>query len=150
MVLKPTKLLHYDIDLTPYLDEDYKNTSFYETFRSYINEQRADGNFIFYGESVITVEDICRTHVIRLHVQNLKIDEEMTEIVYNFNGSDNRLAPKKYIYNNETQTIDMDFDYPFLQRINSYRLIMKFVGSITSGTESFVNTSNINDKEEKR
>jgi len=146
---KSIKLIRYNIVLVPYINDDYKNTDIYKTFKSYIDVQRAKDNFIFYGESTLFFEDINGKHIIRLHTLNLEIDEAATKIVYTINGINNATVPKKHIYHNEAQTVDIHFDYPFLRGIDTYQLIMKFVGRITNNTGGFVKISYVNDKDKK-
>lgn len=155
-----TKVVRYNVDITLYLnEEDYKNTDFFETisvrtnvystFKEFIHEQREKGNFIFFGESTIFFEDISGKRIISLHAQNLEIDKEATKIVYTVDGIHNVIVPKEHVYHRATQTVDIIFDYPFLRDIDTYRLIMKFVGIVTDNTGGFVKTISLNDEDEK-
>jgi len=142
------KPIRYYINLTLYTNEDdYKNTNIYKTFKSYIDEQRAKGNFIFYGEFVMLFEIIKEINKIQLHMRNLKIDEAATRVVFNLRGLQVNQIPE--IYTNK-ETIVLYFDHYLLTEIHTYHLIMKFVGSITDNTEGFFKLSYINDKGEKK
>jgi len=73
----------YDICLMIYMNKnDYKNIPIYKTFKSYIDEQRAKGNFIFYGESTTIFYFINESNKIQLHIGNLKIDKAATKVVF--------------------------------------------------------------------
>jgi len=142
------KPVHYYINLTIYTNEDdYKNTNIYKTFKSYIDKQQAKGNFIFYGEFVMLYEIIQEISKIQLHVRNLKIDEAATRVVFKFQDFQVNQIPEIY---RDNETIVLYFDHEFLTEIHTYRLIMKFVGSITDNTEGFFKLSYINDKGEKK
>jgi len=135
------KLLRYNINLTLYTNEnDYKNTNIYKTFKSYIDEQQAKGNFIFYGESNIYFKIIDRTDKIQLHIGNLKIDETATKIFSYYEVRNQSQTPRMHMYNDET--IILFVSHNFLNELHyTYRLIMKFVGSITDNNRGFFTIS---------
>jgi len=141
--------ISYNIDLTLYTNEDdYKDTQYtniYNTFKSYIDEQRAKGNFIFYGEFVMLFEIVKAIDKIQLHMGNLKI--EVAKAVFNLGGLQVNQIPETYT---NKETIVLHFDHYLLNKIYTYKLIMKFVGSITDNTEGFFKLSYINDKGEKK
>lgn len=139
----------YSIELTSYIKEDdYKNTDIYNAFKSYIDEQRAKDNLIFSGQSTMFFQDIRGLHTICLHAQNLKIDEAATEIGFTLDGTNSVIyKPSMHEYDKETQTVVLYFDDILLPDSNSYRLIMKFVGSITNDKkQGYVKKSSNNEK----
>jgi len=144
---QPLKLTLYTVKLIPYMNkDDYKNTDIYKTFKSYIDEQQTNENFIFYGESLIIFKVTNETNKIQLHIQNLKIDETVTEVI--INGSDLQLLTPNVHINEET--IVFHFNHNLLPKSCSYRIIIKFIGSITDNTGGFFKISYINDKGEKK
>ncbi|KAL6268491.1 hypothetical protein P5V15_001624, partial [Pogonomyrmex californicus] len=97
----------------------------YSTFSPYINEQRAKGNTLFYGNLTSYFQVSNKTNLIRLNVLNLKIDETGTEV---FTSIDRKvIKPIMYTYDNKTQTVVITFDHEFLPS-NIYHLIINFVG----------------------
>jgi len=135
------KLLRYDINLTLYTNEnDYKNTHIYETFESYIDEQQAKGNFIFYGESNIYFKIIDRIDKIQLHIGNLKIDERATKIFFYYEVRNMSQIPIMHVYHDEIIILFLNRKFPN-QLHYTYRLIMKFVGSITDNNRGFFTIS---------
>jgi len=140
-------LIQYDIKLITYSNEnDYKSIDNYITFKSYIDEQRAKGNFIFSGLSTLFFQLINGINKICFHVQNLKINEATIKIIYTHNGTEITHKPRIH-YNKETQTVVLYIDNIFLDNSYTYRLIMQFVGSITNNIGDFVKTPY--NKEEK-
>jgi len=136
MDMQPIKLIGYDINLRPYINRDVKNTFIYAKFKSYIDEQRAKDNFIFYGESIMSFQCINQIYKICLHAKNLEIDETAIKIVYTSDGVNNMTnVPMIKTYDNKTQIIGLYFDDILLPQY-TYRLIMKFVGSITNITDN--------------
>ncbi|XP_071646515.1 aminopeptidase N-like [Temnothorax longispinosus] len=149
---KSIELIRYDIELITYINEDdYKNIDIYNKLKSYFDEQRAKGNFIFQGQSTmffrLKSEDVNRIY---LHIQNLIIDEAATEITYiSSDGINTIIKPRMHEYDKKTQTVALYVDDVVLYNIYNYRLIMKFVGRITDNTGSFFKTPYINDQREK-
>jgi len=144
------KLLRYNINLTLYTNEnDYKNTHIYSTFKSYIDEQQAKGNFIFYGESTIFFEITDTIDKIQLHIGNLIIDETATKIFTPHESGNLNQTPRMHMYNNETIILFVSHNFPN-QLHYTYGLIMKFVGSITENSGSFFKISYKNNKGEKQ
>lgn len=139
------KLIGYDINLRPYINE-IKNT-FHKKFKSYIEEQQAKDNFIFYGESTMSFQCISQMSKICLHAKNLQIDETAIKIVYTSDGVDSKTnVPRVKTYDNKTEIIGLYFDDVLLPQY-TYRLIMKFVGIITNNTGGFMKTFYRNDNE---
>ncbi|XP_071646568.1 glutamyl aminopeptidase-like isoform X3 [Temnothorax longispinosus] len=145
------QLIQYDLKLIIYINEDdYKNTDIYGTFKSYIDEQRAKGNFIFHGQSTIFFRVTSEINTICLHVQDLKIDEAATKIIYTFDGTLSlTYKPRMHKYDESTQTVILYVDDIARYNFYNYRLVMKFIGSITDDAGGFVKTSYINNKGEK-
>jgi len=142
------RLIHYHINLTLYINEvDYKYTIIYKTFKSYIDKQQAEGNFIFYGESIMFFYFLNKSNKIQLHTRNLKINEAATELVFTYGDVNLIQTPKMHIYDNETIVIYINNFQPELY--HTYRLIIKFIGSITDDTGGFFRISYINNKGEK-
>ncbi|XP_071568418.1 glutamyl aminopeptidase-like [Temnothorax nylanderi] len=147
------EIIQYDIELITYINEkDYKSIDIYNKFKSYFDEQRAKGNFIFQGQSTmffrLKSEDVNRIY---LHIQNLIIDEAATEITYiNSVGINTIYKPRMHEYDKKTQTVALYVDDEVLYNIYNYRLIMKFVGRITNNTGSFFKTPYINEQREKK
>lgn len=145
-------LLQYDIKLKIYTNDDYKSTDTYKTFKSYTDEQRAKGNFIFYGESTVFLQIEEKIDNIKMHVQNLKINEAATELIVPLDGEKRLIYTlTEHMYDEKTQTLSIYFggfvhNFPTSY---SYRLNMKFAGSITDNAEGFVKTSYITSKGEK-
>jgi len=144
------KLLRYDINLTLYTNEnDYKNTHIYKTFKSYIDEQQEKGNFIFYGESTIFFKILNTIDKIQLHIGNLKIDETATKIITSYEGENLSETPTLHMYNDETIILFVSHNFPN-QLHYTYRIIMKFVGSITDNIRGFFTISYKNNNGEKQ
>jgi len=142
------RLIRYHVNLTLYMDEeDYENTSIHETFKSYIDEQRAEGNFIFYGESIMFFYFLNKSNQIQLHTRNLKINETATELTFTYGDVNLSQTPKMHIYDNETIVIYINNFQPELY--HTCRLIIKFVGSITDNTGGFFRISYINNEGNK-
>ncbi|XP_071646516.1 glutamyl aminopeptidase-like [Temnothorax longispinosus] len=150
---KSIELIRYDIELITYINEDdYKNIDIYNKFKSYFDEQRAKGNFIFQGQSTmffrLKSKDVNRIH---LHIQNLIIDEAATEITYSSSdGISTIYKPRMHEYDKKTQTVILHVDDTIPYNFYNYRLIMKFVGRITDNTGSFFKISYINNKGEEK
>jgi len=126
----------YDIRLTIYMNKnDYKNIPIYETFKSYINEQRAKGNFIFYGESTTIFYFINESNKIQLHIGNLKIDKAATKVALTYSGVNLIQTPKIHIYDNES--IVLYVNRTFKHESDFYHLTMKYVGIISDNTGEF-------------
>ncbi|KYN08142.1 Aminopeptidase N [Cyphomyrmex costatus] len=106
----------------------------HRTFIKFISKRRKENEFVFYGESILLFQDINKKRVLRLHARNLVINTVATKIRYFANGMNNEIAPKEHIVHKKQQTIDIIFDYPFLQGIDTYRVIVKFLGSIPDNT----------------
>ncbi|XP_071569965.1 putative aminopeptidase-2 [Temnothorax nylanderi] len=149
--MQSLNILGYDIDLTPYINEDdYKNTTVYEKFKSYIDEQRARGNFVFYGESTMYFRFRNKLNKICLHALNLEVDGASIKIVFTLDGINNTShIPRIHTYDKETQIIGLYFDDLWLPDSYTYHITMKFVGRITDITGGFVKTSYINNEGEK-
>ncbi|XP_077269183.1 aminopeptidase N-like isoform X2 [Temnothorax americanus] len=150
--MQSLNLSGYDIDLTPYINEDdYKNTTVYEKFKSYIDEQRTRGNFVFYGGSTIHFRFRNKLNKICLHALNLEVDGASIEIVFTLDGINNvSHIPRIHTYENEEiQVIVLYFDHLKLSDLYDYHINMKFVSSITDITGGFVKTSYVNNKEVK-
>ncbi|XP_011879067.1 PREDICTED: aminopeptidase N-like isoform X2 [Vollenhovia emeryi] len=144
----------YDIILVPFVNENdykrmdipdsYENIEITENLKSYIDEQVIKGNSLFYGQLTMHFRCKSKINTIRLHTQNLKIDDEVTTIMYTDIRSDDRVArsykPRMHKYDNETQTVVLTVDDVDLHKFIAHRLIMKFVGSITYITGAFVKT----------
>jgi len=142
------RLIRYHVNLTLYIyEDDYKNTIIYETFKSYIDEQRAEGNFIFYGESIMFLYFSNKSNKIQLHTRNLKINETAIKLAYTYSDVNLMQTPKMHIYDNETIVIYINNFQPDLFR--TYRLIIKYVGSITDNTGGFFRISYINNEGKK-
>ncbi|XP_071646520.1 glutamyl aminopeptidase-like [Temnothorax longispinosus] len=149
---QPIKVTGYNVELTPYINtDDYKHTDTYKKFKSYINEQQAKGNFIFYGESVISFKYTGQTSKICLNAINLEIDKTATKIIrFHDDGSNVTYVPWTHVYHKQSQTIGLYFKDVFEpdHSDHPYRLIMKFVGSITDNTGGFVKTSYLKNNKE--
>lgn len=143
-----TKEKRYSIELTSHIN-DYKNTDIYKAFKSYIDEQRAKDNLIFYGQSTMVFQDMRGLHTISLRAQNLKIDETATEIVFTLDDTNSVIyKPNMHEYYEETQTVVLYFDDVVLPVSNTYRLSMKFVGSNTiDKTRGFVKKFSSNNEQ---
>jgi len=138
----------YDICLTIYMNKnDYKNIPVYETFKSYIDEQQAKGNFIFYGESTINFYFISESNKVQLHVGNLKIDKAATKVAFAYGGVNLIQTPKIHIYDNK---IVLYINRTLKPEPYYYKLTMKYVGSITDNTGGFFKISYENNEEDKK
>jgi len=148
------KLIRHDIDLVPCINEDdYKNNDIYKTFKSYISEQRRKGNFIFYGESIMFFEGPVKPHFIHLDLLNLKIDKNATKFIVGFGNNSKVYRPDVHVYYHKNEGVNIyftDFVVPDLHTYRMYRIIVKFIGSITDNTGGFMKTSYINNKGEKK
>ncbi|XP_028045964.1 aminopeptidase N [Monomorium pharaonis] len=138
-------LIRYDVDLKLYIDK-LMNLHDNEYFKSYVEKQEANGNFVFYGESNIFFQPVGVEKVIRLYFLNLKINEPEIKVTY---GSriEKVIMPVTFTYNVECQSFEIYFDEPFLPE--TYRLTVKFVGSINDEAGGFVRKSYTNRKGEK-
>jgi len=135
--VESVSITSYDICLTIYICEnDYKNIPIYESFKSYIDEQRAKGNLIFYGESTMIFYFINESNKIQLHIGNLKIDKAATKVAFTYGGVNLIQTPKIHdMYDNES--IVLYVNNALKPESNFYQLTMKYVGSITDNTGGF-------------
>jgi len=156
---KTIKPIAYNVTLVIFRNEnDYKNeymfetvfysSNFYKFFEKIIYKQLKKGNSIFYGESTILFEDIYKKRILRLHAKNMAINTSATKIRYFANDTYHEIVPIMHKIHKKSQTIEIIFDYPFLRDINTYRVTMKFLGSITNKGE-IIKRSYINDKNKK-
>ncbi|XP_071646562.1 aminopeptidase N-like isoform X1 [Temnothorax longispinosus] len=151
------ELIQYDIELITYINEkDYKNIEIdidiYKQFKPVFDKQRANGDFIFQGQSTMFFrpksDDV---NIICLNYKNLLIATLATEITYSSsNGTSTTIKPRSHELSGHKQTVALYFDDVVPSNFYNYRLIMKFVGRITNNTGSFYKTPYINDQGEKK
>ncbi|KYM94195.1 Aminopeptidase N [Cyphomyrmex costatus] len=96
--------IHYNINLTPYLEE---------------------GNFTFYGESNTNIEIRYASLKINLHSRDLEINETATTLI---NDKDTVYKPMTHIQNNVTNILTLNFDVELSPGF--YVLNMKFAGHL--------------------
>jgi len=96
--------IHYNINLTPYLEE---------------------GNFTFHGESNVNIEIRYKSSKISLHSRDLEINETATTLI---NDKDTVYKPMKHIHNNVTNILTLNFNNVLLPGL--YILNMKFSGNL--------------------
>ncbi|XP_011635753.1 aminopeptidase N-like [Pogonomyrmex barbatus] len=99
----------------------------YKSYKSYIDEQQAKNNSVFYGIFTSRFGVSNKTNIIRLNVLNLKIDETKTKVISLTNFK--VIEPKTYTYDNKTQTVVITFVDDFLP-LNIYRLKINFIGTM--------------------
>ncbi|KYN27968.1 Aminopeptidase N [Trachymyrmex cornetzi] len=127
----------------------HKYSNFYEFFEKKIYQRLKKDNFIFYGDSTILFEDIHRKRILHLHAKSLVINISATKIRYFAYGTYYEIAPIKHKINNESQAIEILFRCSLLQNVDTYRVSMKFLGTVTDDKRGIVKTSYINDKGKK-
>ncbi|KAG5333954.1 AMPN Aminopeptidase, partial [Acromyrmex charruanus] len=144
------KLIHYRINLTIYTNENYINTDFYTgEVKTYIDNERAKGNFIFYGESIMNFYLTNGVNFIELNTKGLKV--YYTGRIF-FNYENLHLNEEKIygLFNNKSAFITVDHSFTRGCEYYSYHLLMKFVGTITDNTGGFFKIPYENDIGEKK
>ncbi|KAG5326559.1 AMPN Aminopeptidase, partial [Acromyrmex heyeri] len=101
--------VHYNINLTPYLQED---------------------NFTFYGKSNVNIEIRYASSKISLHSRELKINETATTLI---NDNSTVYKPMKHIYNVTTNILTLNFNDILSPGL--YILNMKFAGNLSKPSQ---------------
>lgn len=115
--------VHYDIELTPYIEED---------------------KFTFDGKTLITIDIRRATRDLSLHALDLTINETATSLISSDIGS---YAPVAHNYDNTTEILTLHFDDELPPGI--YNLSMQFVGILNDELHGFFRTSYFNEKKER-
>jgi len=144
------KLIHYHINLTIYTNENYINTDFYTgEVKTYIDNERAKGNFIFYGESIMHFYLTNGVNFIELNTKGLKA-YYTGRIFFDYENLHLNQEKIHSLFNNKSAFIIIDHTFTRGCQFYSYHLFMKFVGTITDNTGGFFKILYENDIGEKK
>lgn len=99
--------IHYDIRLIPKIEESNFNVS-------------------LHGEYNVSIEINTATQDIRVHLQEMKIEESATTLIRNDNGAIYR--PSNYTYNTKIDTALLTFNEELSR--GSYILHIKYIGNL--------------------